>query len=344
MLASNSSELLVDQITPPLSFAFVCPNIFLGIVCIIGNLLVTVAMIRSKDTSFSTKLASTWILFHLAISAFFIGIWALICGIHLLAENMRRNIWIDHVRRFFGVVAPGTLILLLGCISYDRYILLKHHTNHNKYMSKKKTFALIALCWLLPLPVSFLRYLSHLGFYLLVAGAIILLFIVLITAYSFIIKLVFRSEEKMGKSNDRTDFLQHHNSFTDLTLNSEDEENRIEMNHHQQDDYPIKPSAGNNPSSRGKLIKDFMRLKKTLRLAKTVSKLLTTYLVFHLLMVCYLLVRVIKPSAMNKKEQEITLLVVEIFSQINATLVPLVYFTSINAYKKDLKKMLCSRK
>ena len=260
---------------------------------------------------------------------------------------MRRNIWIDHVRRFFGVVAPGTLILLLGCISYDRYILLKHHTNHNKYMSKTKTFALIALCWLLPLPVSFLRYLSHLGFYLLVAGAIILLFIVLITAYSFIIKLVFRSEEKMRKSNDRTDFLQHHNSLTDLTLNSEDEVYRIELNHHQQDHQPIKPSARNNPSSRKKLIIGFdhlTRLKRTLRLAKTVSKLLTTYLVFHLPMVCYLLVRVIKPSAMNKKEQEVTLLVVEIFSQINATLVSLVYFTSINAYKKEFKKMLCSRK
>lgn len=332
----DREELLVDKITPPLSIVFICLNMFFGMACIIGNLLAMIIMIKAKDTSFSTKLVSTWILFHLALSAFFIGIWALICGTHLLTDGLRRTMWIDHVRRFFGIVAPGVLILLLGCISYDRYILLKHHTNHYKYMTRKRTFILIALCWILPLPVPVFRYLSHVVFYLLVAGAIIIVFIVLITAYSFIIKLVFQSEQKVKKMSLRAvgDFPQQHNSLSDLTLNT----GEMEVNQQQ------KQAKDNKNTSSTKSNGDFSRLRKTLRLAKTVSKLLTTYLVFHLPMLCYLLVRTVKPNMMDKKKQEIALLLVEIFSQINAALVPLVYFTSIAAYKKGFKKMLCNRK
>ena len=344
MLEGNyTAELLVDEIKLPLSIVFICLNMFLGITCIIGNLLAMVIMIKAKDTSFSTKLVSTWILFHLALSAFFIGIWALICGTHLLTDGLRRNIWIDHVRRFFGIIAPGTLILLLGCISYDRYILLKHHKNHYKYMTKKKTFSLIALCWIIPLPVPFIRYLNHVGFYLLVAGAIIIVFIILIVAYSFIIKLVFKSERKVKRMRLRGGGgcpLQQ-SSLTELTINS-GEASSIEMNQKTQTAKDNERIPCSNPSTKSN--GEFSRLRKTLRLAKTVSKLLSTYLVFHLPMLCYLLVRTIKPNLMNKREQEIALLLVEIFSQINATLVPLVYFTSITVYKKGFKKMLCLRK
>ena len=328
--ASNSSGLLVEQIVPPLSFVFVCLSFCIGTICIVGNMLAMIVMVRSKDTTFSTKLASTWILFHLALSAFCIGLWAMVCGTHLLTEETRRNIWIDHVRRFLGILAPCALIMLLGCISYDRYILLKHHTNHNKYMTAKRTRLLVTLCWVLPVPILLLRYLSETSFYLLVVGAILTVFVVLITSYSFILKLVFESERKVKSSI----HYNQNNSLTDLTSHEDgDHDNSME------ETPQVTTKHVHNKKPRLKIVNDFTRLKKTLRLAKTVSKLLTTYMVFHLPMVCYLMTRVIKRGPMTKT-LEIALLLVEIFSQINASLVPLVYFTSISAYKKGIKKLL----
>eukprot|EP00111_Clytia_hemisphaerica_P006585 TCONS_00019087-protein len=307
----------VDHIIPPSSYIFFSMGILVAFCCIVGNSLVMVVIVKSsRDSRCSTKMASTWILFHLALSAFFIGVWTVICVVHISTDTMRHNTKMDHARRFFGIVAPGALILILSCISYDRFILLKYHKNHDKHMTKKKTNILIALCWLLPLPVPFLRYLSPPGFYLLVIIAIVVVFVLLIVAYSFVLLLVFNSEKKMKMIKAKN------LSLADLTSTEYEQE--------------ASPHLQNRRDTK---FRDFVSLNRTIKLAKTVSRLLIIYLIFHSPLVGYLLVMLFKRDVFDDRGRQTALLVAELCSQINAALIPFVYFATNQSCRKGIKEL-----
>jgi len=303
---------LVDHIDLPENIIFSSLNFIIGSTTICGNVLSMIVMYKTRHTSFATKLASTWILFHLALSGISVGVWSLLCGVHLMTEELRNCLTIDHIRRFIGVAAPGALILFLGCISYDRYILLKHHTNHNKYMSRKKTKLLIALCWLMPFPVPFLRYVNQETFYMFVIVAILLVFVVVIVTYSCILRLVYQSEKNMRKKKPTNVAL--------VDFQSADSANTLEFD---------------------SKTKEYVRLKRTIKLARTVTKLITTYLVCHAPLLLYLLIRITAPKLLVDKKKQIVLLVTECFSQINAGLIPFVYFMTSRTSQKGVKRLFC---
>ena len=160
---------------------------------------------------------------------------------------------------------------------------------------------------------TFFRYFSKNGFYLLVIIAIVVVFLVLIVAYSLVLRLVFNSEKKMKMIKSKN------LSLVDLTTTEYERE--------------ATPHLG---ARRDTKFKDFVSLNRTIKLAKTVSKLLIMYLIFHSPLVGYLLIRLFKPNTFGDESKQMALVVAEICSQVNAALIPLVYFVTNRSCKKGI--------
>uniref|UniRef100_A0A7M5XBH7 G-protein coupled receptors family 1 profile domain-containing protein n=2 Tax=Clytia hemisphaerica TaxID=252671 RepID=A0A7M5XBH7_9CNID len=285
-----------------------------GILCIVGNSLAIVVLLRTKNTNFSTRQASTWILFNLTLSGVFIGgIWSPVCVIQLLSEHLRKNITIETVRRFLGISLPGAFICFIVCISYDRYLLLKHSNNHNMHMTRRKSIAVIILSWIIPLPVLFLRYLNKALFRFFVVLFILFGFLTVIFAYGFMLRVVCESEKRIKRN-----YTNAENASPAMLC---------------------KPTGKQTSGSQRKRFKD---LNKTLRLAKTATVLMTTYLVCHLPLALFLVVQVIKPDLLSPYTTQIFLLATECLSQINASLNPGIYFMTCKIYLREVKKLIMS--
>jgi len=222
--------------------------------------------------------------------------WCTVCGVQLLTDTLRMNTILEITRRFLGISLPGNFMSLIVCISYDRYILLRHSKNHNKFMSKRKTVLMIAASWIIPTLIPFLRFVNRSAFYPIVVSYILFsLFIVALT-YLLMVKLVRDSEKKFIVNN----------------ITSMPTHNR--------------------------------QLNKTIKLTKTASMLLLSFLVCHLPIALLLLVRINCATCLSSHTQQIILLFTESISQVTACLSPGIYFMTCDVYLRELKKLLKNNK
>jgi len=264
MSTNMTAVILVDKITSPTTLIFASIFFTLSIVCVIGNVLALIVVSRTKNRTFSTKQSATWNLFNLALSGVFIGMfWCTVCGVQLLTDTLRMSPILEITRRFLGISLPGNFMSLIVCISYDRYILLRHSKNHNKFMSKRKTVLMIAASWI---------------------------------TYLLMVKLVRDSEKKFIVNN----------------ITSMPTHNR--------------------------------QLNKTIKLTKTASMLLLSFLVCHLPIALLLLVRINCATCLSSHTQQIILLFTESISQVTACLSPGIYFMTCDVYLRELKKLLKNNK
>lgn len=290
---NETSRTLVDQITPPTAFIFTGIFFTLSILCIFGNVLAFIVVRRTKNGTFSTKQSGKWLLSSLALCGVFTGsFWCTVCGVQLLTDSLRSNLLLEAVRRFVGISIPGNLMSMVVCISYDRYILLRHSSNHNKYMSRTKTTLMIVASWCIPIFISFLRFLNRSAFIFIVLFYILLSLCIVTLAYIFMVKLVRDSERK----------------------------------------FVIKDKNMRPTQTR--------RLSKTIKLAKTASVLLVSFVICHLPFALFLLVRIQGAEVLSHHTQQIMLVCIEISSQANACLIPAIYFMMSDSYLRQARNLL----
>jgi len=109
--------------------------------------------------------------------------------------------------------------------------------------------------------------------------AILLVFVVVIVTYSCILRLVYQSEKNMRKKKPTNVAL--------VDFQSADSANTLEFD---------------------SKTKEYVRLKRTIKLARTVTKLITTYLVCHAPLLLYLLIRITAPKLLVDKKKQIVFL------------------------------------
>lgn len=83
--------------------------------------------------------------------------------------------------------------------------------------------------------------------------------------------------------------------------------------------------------------------KKTLRLTRTASVLIITYLICHIPFAVFLLIRILSPSFLSPYISQIWFLTSECLTQINACLNPGIYFMTSKAYLKEIRKLFPSK-
>ena len=96
-------------------------------------------------------------------------------------------------------------------------------------------------------------------------------------------------------------------------------------------------------SPEGMLSRPARSHKKTLRLTRTASVLIITYLICHIPFAVFLLIRILRPSFLSPYISQIWFLTSECLTQINACLNPGIYFMTSKAYLKEIRKLFPSK-
>ena len=300
----NRTELLesktfVSLIHPPLNIIFAVLMYLIGIFCTSGNIFAILVLQRARKlVQPSTKRHTSLILFNLALAGTFIGLlWCPVCATQLLTEEFRNSSSFENIRRFLGIELPGAFIGFIVSISYDRFLILKHITNPNKHLTKRKAILLITLSWLIPLPVPMIRFINQAAFTYIVVFVILFGLAVVAITYLYMLQIVYESEQRVKRS--------------------------IQL----------------GAASPAMLFKSNRSHKKTLRLTRTASVLIITYLTCHIPFAIFLLIRVLRPSFLSAYISQIWFLTSECLTQINACLNPGIYFMTSKAYLKEIRKL-----
>ena len=312
MNGTVTEELYVSLIHAPVNIIFAVVMYSIGIFCTVGNVLAIYVLLRARKLLHPpTKPHTSLILFNLALAGVFIGIlWCPVCATQLLTKKFRNSSSFENVRRFLGIELPGAFIGIIISISYDRFLIIKHSTNHNKQMTKRKAVLLIAISWLFPLPVPILRFINKFVFTYIVVFVILFGFAVVAITYLYMLHIVSGSERRVKRA------MQF-----DAT----------------------NPAMLYKPDNQDTAKAPLRRLNKTLRLTKTASVLILTYLICHIPFAIFLLIRMFRPTLVSPYISQLCFLISECLTQINASLNPGIYFMTSTAYVKEIRKMIAPK-
>ena len=301
---------LISLIDNPVNIVFAVSIYCIGFVCTIGNVLAICVLFRTRRLLHPPiRHQTSLILFNLTIAGLIIGIvWCPVCATQLLTAKFRNDLYFEQTRRFLGIELPGAFIFLIVSISYDRFLIFKNRTSQEKHLTKRNSIVLVALSWLIPLPVPLVRFINRTVFTYIVAFIILFGFAVVAVTYLYMLQIVSESEKRVMRP--------------------------------QQLDATTSPAMLCKPAGEEGATKlPLRRLNKTIRLTRTASILILTYLVCHVPFAVYLLVRLFNPTLISAYISQICILLGELLTQVNAALNPAIYFMTSNAYVKEIKKM-----
>ena len=147
MPSANKKFCRMELLRAPLTTILGIALFTASAVATIGNCLALIVIVKMKPR----RSLSMLIISSLAFSDLLVGIiLGPITGWQQVSTSALSNCTLDKARAYFVALLVGSSVMTLGLISYDRYILLTKLKNYNKHMTKKKTFLLLAICWIVP--------------------------------------------------------------------------------------------------------------------------------------------------------------------------------------------------
>ena len=185
---------------------FITFGVIMVIISVSGtfqNLLVIFILLKDKDLSSP----SFKILRSLAVADFLTSL--IVAPLHCMQyfdrEILFHDCTVESMRRFLSTVFIGASAFTVGFISCERCILLKRA---NYTMPKKWMYTGIALCWLIPIILTFLRFLSTAekvySASIITSGILIL--VTIFTAYiAIIVALHMNSRRSLTNSGSERD-------------------------------------------------------------------------------------------------------------------------------------------
>ncbi len=183
-------------VSSPLKYTLGAVNLILSIITVFGNTIVCFLVIGNKTLQTRSNLC----LLSLACSDLCVGI--IVEPLHVMQlfnESLRENCTINLVRRYLHVGFVGASLSSIVLISYDRYLQVSKTINYTRYMSKKKLGVLLAICWIIPLAIPFLRFSSEATYNSFILVSIASLVGVLSSCYVLIIRVVRNQENALAQ-------------------------------------------------------------------------------------------------------------------------------------------------
>lgn len=173
---------------------------FFGVLIAIFSFLATIENGIVLITIFNYQVLHTTtnkILSSLAMSDFLTGATVgLLFALQLLDSRYVGDATIDMLRRYLSTFLIGASIFTLGFISYDRSLHLRLLNNYK--LSRKKLYATLFVCWLIPLLIPLLRKVddSETAYSATIVTVAGIIFVGIISCYCLIISAL-RQQHKL---------------------------------------------------------------------------------------------------------------------------------------------------
>ena len=186
----------IQNLDVPATVAYILAtvNIVQGLTAFCGNFIVYFIIIKTKRL----HTRSTVCLMSLATTDLLVGlVLEPIYTMQLLSKEHSSNCRFNSARRFLATLFMGASIGSIAVVSYDRYKHLSKTLNYRKCMPKKKIACLLTIAWMVPLAISFTRFLDEIVYRVVVIVYISTIITIMITCYIFVIRIVKNGEDSL---------------------------------------------------------------------------------------------------------------------------------------------------
>nr|XP_047127176.1 D(1C) dopamine receptor-like [Hydra vulgaris] len=285
------------------------------------NLFVVIIIIRMKKREIRNC-----ILLSLSTSDLFVGmILGPITITQFLNTDLLSNCTVHFIRGYILVFLVGSSLSTLAVISYDRYLLLSKLTNYNKYMTKKKVIFLIGFAWFFPGFIPILKKINMTTYVILRIINCTLPLPTLVVFYFLITKEVHKREVMLRRYKSNSTKLKK------IVFDSIESNNSISSKDNNIDSTKYSVNYLRTENSR--------KLKYNIRVAKSVTLLITCYFTFIFPLNLFMILELANVQY-SPEAHEIFYMCAVFFMQVNSCINPLIYYSKQRDIKKGYQQIL----
>ena len=162
-------------------------NILQGLASTLGNILVVLLVINNRRL----RTRSNAFLLSIATSDFLVGtILGPMFVVQFFSHYHRENCSFNMFRRYLSMLLMGGAVDSIALVSYDRWMHLSKTIRYKDFMPKKKVAILLAVAWIIPITVPFVRLTSEAVYSAIIIIYMCLIFALMTTCYFVITKTV----------------------------------------------------------------------------------------------------------------------------------------------------------
>ena len=192
-----------DGLSASLLYFFGVLHTSIGIIAFCGNLMVFMVIYNT----YSLRNRSSVSLVSLAMTDFLVG--CVLQPMHILQffyKDYRSKCTFNAFRRMLSIFIAVASFSSIALISYDRYINLSKPFEYHRHMRRRKIITLVALCWLVPASVPFLRFVGRNETVLaaVISTYVFSNFAVTFVSYVCIITIIRKRQEELARGDNKT--------------------------------------------------------------------------------------------------------------------------------------------
>lgn len=275
-------------------------------------------------------------LISLALSDLSVGLILLpLIALTFTSKTLQNSCLLDILRRYFTVFLIGATVLMIGIISFDRYLLVTKPGQHNAHISQRRSNAMIVICWVLPALVPLVRFLDEKTYLIFVGFVVLSIFILLTLCYHYLTKAVRLSERNIKEM-----MLNGLSRKTnDNNLNKGKTPVKEEQAQQRKDIERSTASSSTSVTQKQNNDKKVSQQTKYLRSIQTVLLLITAYILFVIPIAAYGIIAVSLKRFFTEKEFHFMYAFTYVLTVVNSVVNPFIYFIKIKDFRRELKEM-----
>eukprot|EP00795_Rhopilema_esculentum_P017725 gene17725-9388_t len=186
----------LENLTETTRMVLIIFNVLIAVLATLSNALAVYVFMSSHTllTRFNSYLIS------MMMTDFLVGtVLEPLFIVQLASTEMARSCNLNDTSRFIMVILTGVTMGTIALISYDRFIHLSKTVRYNLYIGNVKVAVLTALSWLLPIAITFCKYLDdeELVYCTVVFVYAIIMVIITIISYYKIVRTIRKKRKQI---------------------------------------------------------------------------------------------------------------------------------------------------
>lgn len=195
-MSSEECVLLLSSIKPPVSYVFGAILSVIAAVACCGNTISLIILWQPKVRSQSNKLLASLIIADSLVG--YVQLPITVWHLFTKTDTALQSCTFEAIRSFCIVSLTGASTLAITFIAYDRYMLLTSLSiEHERRMSNRKVYLMIAANWIVPMASVSIRYVNFTCYMYVLLLLAVQPLVVMIVAYVIITRTIRRNEEEL---------------------------------------------------------------------------------------------------------------------------------------------------